>query len=967
MTTRFLWAVAVMAAAVGASPSYAQYIYLDTNGDGQHTASDSLSPTDSTRLDIWLVTDRTRAGVTARCATYSAPLSIRGYEFILHATGGEVIWSAYSNAQPGMTLSLGAASSPRDFHAGFFGQDPLPTGPYRLGTVYVRVLGGTPSLSFATSTSLSTAYLTAFYSECPGYQFDNTLRLGTDWSDADGVPFGGPINHPPTLEPPAPMIVSEGDAASQTLTATDADGQSITFTKASGPAFMAVATDDPGSGTAHGTVTVSPGFRDAGSTIGSVRASDGVWYDEASFGIQVIDVDLPPTLIQPPDTTMRAGSILEMFLLATDPDGPPVHFQVLEGPPFLNLVDYGLYMQADLIFAPSPADSGAFRVTVAVSDGHLSDQKSFQLVVTDPDHRPEFDPLAAMLVRKGDSAEQAVRATDGDGDPVALGKRAGPEYVTVTTEASGPGFASGTVRAAPGPDDEAGRFAVSLEASDGLLSGTADFPLIVLEADAGETSLRLSGDPGEPLGGGETHRYDLTDGGFRMRATPPPRPWIETHFEEPCPVVSMSSCPAQRPFCLSRPVAAAWDLYLAMPEGAPLEVGVYEDAIWPLTLASDLPAIAVEGADPILCRKGSCATASGRFSIHELDLAPDLGVRALWATFEFHCDGASQALRGEVRYNAHVPPLAVTVRGQLSVFEGDTIRLAVSAVDSAGGHVALSASSVPAGASFRDRGDNTGLFEWTPAIGQAGTYSISFRGTSGLNLEGLATTTIAVQIGSTGPLPLQVQQAGDARGIQLAAGGAKLCLDLAAGPPAVDLSASQVREAFLWRDGQAGADTLSLSGGGLELAEAGPGRGSIGICAPPEDVFDLFADLRGRTTADLTVDVRLATGHELRGGITVPVVGLDRDLDARVTPNPLNPGGVLTFVTSRAGPVRVQVFDVRGRLVRTLHDRTWFPAGYHPVPIDGRTADGVRMPSGIYFYRVESAQGAVTGRLAVVR
>jgi flagellar hook assembly protein FlgD len=76
---------------------------------------------------------------------------------------------------------------------------------------------------------------------------------------------------------------------------------------------------------------------------------------------------------------------------------------------------------------------------------------------------------------------------------------------------------------------------------------------------------------------------------------------------------------------------------------------------------------------------------------------------------------------------------------------------------------------------------------------------------------------------------------------------------------------------------------------------------------------------------------------------------------------------VLTFVTSRAGPVRVQIFDIRGRLVRTLHDRTWIPAGYHPVPIDGRTGDGARMPSGIYLYRVESAEGEVTGRLAVVR
>lgn len=99
----------------------------------------------------------------------------------------------------------------------------------------------------------------------------------------------------------------------------------------------------------------------------------------------------------------------------------------------------------------------------------------------------------------------------------------------------------------------------------------------------------------------------------------------------------------------------------------------------------------------------------------------------------------------------------------------------------------------------------------------------------------------------------------------------------------------------------------------------------------------------------------------------VRVVGLNRDLDARVAPNPLNPGGVLTFVTSRAGPVRIRIFDLRGRLVRTLQDPGWSSAGYHAAAIDGRTSDGSRMPSGIYFYRVESAQGEVIGRLAVVR
>src|SRR5262249_405532 len=40
--------------------------------------------------------------------------------------------------------------------------------------------------------------------------------------------------------------------------------------------------------------------------------------------------------------------------------------------------------------------------------------------------------------------------------------------------------------------------------------------------------------------------------------------------------------------------------------------------------------------------------------------------------------------------------------------------------------VTLSATNLPSGANFRDNGDNTGTFTWTPEAAQAGTYSVPF-------------------------------------------------------------------------------------------------------------------------------------------------------------------------------------------------------------------------------------------------
>ena len=55
--------------------------------------------------------------------------------------------------------------------------------------------------------------------------------------------------------------------------------------------------------------------------------------------------------------------------------------------------------------------------------------------------------------------------------------------------------------------------------------------------------------------------------------------------------------------------------------------------------------------------------------------------------------------------------------------------------------------------------------------------------------------------------------------------------------------------------------------------------------------------------------------------------------------------------------VKVQMFDVQGRLVRTLADNPSAPAGYHDITIVGMNSSGVRLASGRYFVMVSSADG----------
>ena len=70
-----------------------------------------------------------------------------------------------------------------------------------------------------------------------------------------------------------------------------------------------------------------------------------------------------------------------------------------------------------------------------------------------------------------------------------------------------------------------------------------------------------------------------------------------------------------------------------------------------------------------------------------------------------------------------------------------------------------------------------------------------------------------------------------------------------------------------------------------------------------------------------------------------------------VAPNPFNPMTTISYSVPTAGPVRVQVYSIDGRLVRTLvnEDR---PAGPFEVRWDGTGETGMRAASGTYFVRL---------------
>ena len=141
----------------------------------------------------------------------------------------------------------------------------------------------------------------------------------------------------------------------------------------------------------------------------------------------------------------------------------------------------------------------------------------------------------------------------------------------------------------------------------------------------------------------------------------------------------------------------------------------------------------------------------------------------------------------------------------------------------------------------------------------------------------------------------------------------------------------------------------------------------ITACFGREDLRDLLDGTQGRQTVPVTIVAEVMTGGTLRASLDLHPVRTGNSLAGSVHPNPLRQAGTVAFETAKPGPIKVLLFDLNGRLVRTLLDQPYATTGRHEIPIDGRDARGRRLASGIYLYRVQAAEGVDTGRLMILQ
>jgi hypothetical protein len=84
-------------------------------------------------------------------------------------------------------------------------------------------------------------------------------------------------------------------------------------------------------------------------------------------------------------------------------------------------------------------------------------------------------------------------------------------------------------------------------------------------------------------------------------------------------------------------------------------------------------------------------------------------------------------------------------------------------------------------------------------------------------------------------------------------------------------------------------------------------------------------------------------------------------------PNPFNPRTEINFTLSRSSKLNLSVYDIKGRLVRSLVKGEMRREGYHSVSWNGTDSLGRVVGSGVYFYKITVDGYSATRKMLLIK
>ncbi len=159
----------------------------------------------------------------------------------------------------------------------------------------------------------------------------------------------------------------------------------------------------------------------------------------------------------------------------------------------------------------------------------------------------------------------------------------------------------------------------------------------------------------------------------------------------------------------------------------------------------------------------------------------------------------------------------------------------------------------------------------------------------------------------------------------------------------------------------------------LALAGVGPFHDIAGDAAlmSRTEFDEVYYPIANQGHIDLTPESKAWFIAEIEAGVSgvgdTPTLVASQVEMLPAAPNPFNPRTEIRFRLGAPGPVSLRVYDVAGRLVRTLAFGREMASGVHAVVWQGRDDRGLGVASGLYIARLESGGVVRSGRLLLAK
>jgi hypothetical protein len=743
----------------------------------------------------------------------------------------------------------------------------------------------------------------------------------------------------PAVSAPASVTGSENSPIAFTVTASDPDGQAISsFTTSAlplGALFTANAANTSGS------FAWTPDFMQSGSYSVTFTAANAL-SASATTSISVLNVDRVPIVTGPSSVSGSENALLTFTVSASDPDGDAVS-SLGAGP-----LPSGAAFTADpgntggtFAWTPGFAQAGNYPVTVTAIAGGLSGSLPVAISISNQDRAPAVSAPAAVDGEEGGILDFGVTATDPDADAVSslaadLSTLPAGNSATFTPSAD---HLSGSFHW-PMKRGEAGSYDVTFTASNGL-SGTA-----VTKVNVAFSGTSVAGELIWTPQSGDEGTYTVT---FTATNALGETGSASTTFVVTAPLSATSGTPSS-PRLEARQISLSPDRALKGPIVS--VVGLSSPTTGKQTTVS------ATASDP-----GTSALAA---SIDRVNGAASR-TQASTGIVSFVADLTGLPAENNAIFTVDQDPV-VTAPASFTVDPGSPLSFTITASDpDAEPILGLSAdlTVLPTGntATFSPNGTFTsGTFAWTPRPEDAGTFAVEF--TAFNALVGHATTTITVRAIA----PARIYTIGPKK-IRLSSNKAFGCMQLE--PVNDSFSLLDVDLTTIKMISYGTGSVSEISANGTKSAVIGDRDNNnvqdMQICFEKGDLRDLFSLLRGSNSVPVTIQGSLLTGGLFQGTVTLDMVAGGGALQTVMSPNPLNPSGTLSFITRTPGSVRVSLYDLNGRLVRTLMQEAMVAPGAHEITFEARDGAGRTLSSGVYFYKIDSRDGADTGRFTVLK